>query len=344
MDYNTRKSAMTEDELQSYWNTLCSFSGDDLESESKQLMDKIHYPDFLYKYRAVNYNNLDALSSNKMFFSRASNYDDPFDTFLYINTEDLVQEYNNCFSSKDNIIVISQTMKEIFKDSNLSEDYLKILTEPSLLEKHAKEGTLSNMFLSNLLNMRFKLQDKLLSICFSENGLNETLWLKYADRHRGFCLIYSKAEGYGIQCGKYDDCVNCAYRNKSLPLYPIYYSDTPYDASDAIKAVMQDEFSHKLGKDVSQYIPDTVSIKPWELERISLVKKFCHKYDEEWRILSNYTYAPPSIRMIPFGIIIGFRTSPEDRERIIYRARLAGIKRIYQSYIDAQNKLAMFPY
>lgn len=41
-------------------------------------MAKIHYPRFLYEYRAVNNNNPDALRSNKLFFSKASSYDDPF--------------------------------------------------------------------------------------------------------------------------------------------------------------------------------------------------------------------------------------------------------------------------
>jgi hypothetical protein len=56
-----RKTAMSHDEMQDYWKTLCSFTGEDIPNEINQLMAKIHYPRFLYKYRAVNNNNLDAL-------------------------------------------------------------------------------------------------------------------------------------------------------------------------------------------------------------------------------------------------------------------------------------------
>ena len=84
-----RKTAMNYDEMQDYWKTLCSFSGEDISHEISQLMEKIHYPRFLYKYRAVNNNNLDALRSNKLFFSKASSYDDPFDTFLHILSSSL---------------------------------------------------------------------------------------------------------------------------------------------------------------------------------------------------------------------------------------------------------------
>lgn len=65
MKAEERKTAMSHDEMQDYWETLCSFTGEDIPNEVNQLMAKIRYPRFLYKYRAVNNNNLDALRSNK---------------------------------------------------------------------------------------------------------------------------------------------------------------------------------------------------------------------------------------------------------------------------------------
>ena len=67
MEAEERKTAMSHDEMQDYWETLCSFTGEDIPNEVNQLMAKIRYPRFLYKYRAVNNNNLDALRSNKLF-------------------------------------------------------------------------------------------------------------------------------------------------------------------------------------------------------------------------------------------------------------------------------------
>ena len=54
MDAEERKTAMSHDEMQDYWKTLCSFTGEDIPNEVNQLMAKICYPRFLYKYRAVN--------------------------------------------------------------------------------------------------------------------------------------------------------------------------------------------------------------------------------------------------------------------------------------------------
>ena len=98
MEAEERKTAMSHDEMQDYWETLCSFTGEDIPNEVNQLMAKIRYPRFLYKYRAVNNNNLDALRSNKLFFSKASSYDDPFDTFLHIDVEKIRQEFDSNYS------------------------------------------------------------------------------------------------------------------------------------------------------------------------------------------------------------------------------------------------------
>lgn len=95
LEAEERKTAMSHDEMQDYWKTLCSFTGEDIPNEINQLMAKIRYPRFLYKYRAVNNNNLDALRSNKLFFSKASSYDDPFDTFLHIDVEKIRQEFDS---------------------------------------------------------------------------------------------------------------------------------------------------------------------------------------------------------------------------------------------------------
>ena len=70
MDAEERKTAMSQDEMQDYWKTLCLFTGEDIPNEVNQLMAKIRYPRFLYKYRAVNNNNLDALRSINYSFQR----------------------------------------------------------------------------------------------------------------------------------------------------------------------------------------------------------------------------------------------------------------------------------
>lgn len=76
MDHNDREQ---------FWKTLCSLPGNDIVAEREQLFKSIKYPKLLFRYRPVSTKSLEALRTNKLYFSSANYYDDPFDTFLHID-------------------------------------------------------------------------------------------------------------------------------------------------------------------------------------------------------------------------------------------------------------------
>lgn len=341
MEVEEHKTAMSHNEMQDYWQTLCSFSGKDITNEIKQLMTKIRYPNFLYRYRAVNNNNLDALRSNKLFFSKASSYDDPFDTFLHIDVEKIRQvlKFDGSYPV-DKIINLAKKIVASFQSTiNLPQEAIQQVTTVEGVEQLLKNG-ITNDFLSYALALRTKIQEEILSICFSENGFNETLWLKYADMHRGFCLIYDLNDNERRHCGKMDKCKDCDVYKYGTRIYPVYYSNTPHDATDFAKFVMGQDLAQRITSPLPDFIQEALKFIPWELERNSLIKKECHKYDEEWRMIANCKLnLPAMIEWVPVGIIIGLRTSRVDANLIISMAKEAGVKNIYQSYIDEKNRL-----
>ena len=82
----------------------------------------------------------------------------------------------------------------------------------------------------------------------------------------------------------------------------------------------------------------------WEREKTTLIKKECHKYDEEWRMVLDRPLMPPVVReWIPSGIILGLRMNPAEENLVISIAKEAGIKNIYKSYIDENNRLNGLP-
>lgn len=335
-----RKTAMSYDEMQDYWKTLCSFTGEDIPNEVNQLMAKIHYPRFLYKYRAVNNNNLDALRSNKLFFSKASSYDDPFDTFLHIDVEKIRQKFVSNYSSPEALAALANGMKATFQNQpGIPQEFIQQVTNVEGLKQLFASG-ITNQFLSYLLTLRSKIQDEILSICLSENGFNESLWLKYADMHKGFCLMYDLNDSDSFRCGKLDRCANCGVYKYGTRLYPVYYSDTPHDATNFAKFVMGQDMVQQLGVPLPDFMQGELKPLPWEVERNSLIKKECHKYDEEWRMIAHSKMKLPAmIEWVPAGVIIGLRTSQVDTNLIISMAKEAGIKKIYKSIIDEKNRL-----
>lgn len=66
--------------------------------------------------------------------------------------------------------------------------------------------------------------------------------------------------------------------------------------------------------------------------------------NEEWRMITGCIMKPPvMMEWIPSGIILGLRMGVAEENLVVSMAKEAGIKNIYKSYINAQNKLDAYP-
>ena len=95
-----------------------------------------------------------------------------------------------------------------------------------------------------------------------------------------------------------------------MSLYPIYYSDKPYDATEygkwfaasLILKYLVPENKEKII--IDKYFPKMV----WEKVKVVLIKKKCHMYDQEWRMIypmwNNKTI---TIKWQTYGIILGLK-------------------------------------
>ena len=332
---------MNLQERELFWQTLCSLKGENLQEDVQQLIGTIKTPKYLYRYRSVSMNTLEALRTNRLYFSTANYYDDPFDTFLHIDIEVIKAAYLKSFNTRESAEAVVEGLKSVFAKV-LTEKQLKQLTVENILD--AQKHGLIEKFLSAALSLRDELKKDTWSVCFSENGFNESLWLKYADKHKGFTLMYDMENDENFLCGKQEKCKNCGIKNFGTLLYPVYYSNVPYDATEVAKRIML----HKVGELAKVEIPEELYQGMcngfWDRERITLIKKECHKYDEEWRIIANCAMKPPvMMEWIPSGIILGLRMDKAEENIVISMAREAGIKNIYKSYINSKNELDAFP-
>ena len=332
---------MNAQERELFWKTLCALPGLDMAQDAGQLLATIRFPRFLFRYRPVNLNSLEALRTNKLYFSSANYYDDPFDTFLHIDIDSIRQKFLTAFQTRESTEAVAEGVKEIL-GRMLTEEQKALLTADNMT-KMLSNGLVEN-FLSAALALRDEVKKDTWSICFSENGFNEVLWLKYADQHKGFVQIYDIEKDENYLCGRQEECQNCGIKKFGTPLYPIYYSNDPYDATNFAKHVMLNEISKLSGTPIPEYLYEGMGSCMWERERTTLIKKKCHEYDEEWRMIAACSMKPPvSMKWIPSGIILGLRMGAKEANLVISMAREAGIKDIYKSIIDSKNKLSAVP-
>ena len=336
---------MNDEKRKEFWDVLCELDGKDMAADAKLLQSKIQLPKILCRYRKVNSNNLEALRTNKIYLSKASQYDDPFDTFLHFNINSIKTPFESNFQTHEAKVRLANAMDYMIKHSsiNIDDEMKRLLTTPEGLTEVYNKG-ITDSFTDYIMNMRTALQEQVLSACFSEDCFEETLWIKYADNHKGFALVYDNNILENCRCGKESKCENCIVKNYGYSMLPIYYSDIPYDATNFALPILEKHLENQTSLRVPDFAKSTYSNITWDIRRCSLIKKECHKHDKEWRLLANFiTNKTVCIEWIPAMVIIGLRTSKSDTNLIVSLAKEAGIKKVYKSFIDINNVLSLYP-
>ena len=205
-----------------FWKVLKDIH-DNAEHNVKKLMDASPWPEKLCRFRSVSESTLQQLNDNKIFFSSADYYDDPFDTYFYINVSQMVPAYEEMRDrllkeDKEFIELLHRIAAVIGQEPKA---FVNILSSESLNFMHLKE---------QLQEVRKMMQQRMFSICFCEEPYNETLWLKYAQNYSGFVQVYDFKNPATFLCGTEDNCQNCRMAVERPSIYPVFYSDTRYDS------------------------------------------------------------------------------------------------------------------
>ncbi len=323
-------------ERQIFWETLTSLTGENIAEDNKKLDAVIKYPKYIYRYRPINVKTIDALRNNKLYFSNSGYYDDPFDTYLRVNYKQIYEEIKASKLPEDDII---EKASFLFSQLNMSKEQIQLkLQQLESVTCEQKLEAIINL-LSNFIQP--SIRNKSMSVCFSEQGLNETMWLKYADQYKGFCLMYDCFDESKNLCGKTEQCKNCVMGNVKTPLYPINYSNEKYDATRYAYCLSLEFIFRQLHPDWSdQEIISKLPQCPWEREKVSLLKSEYHDRDFEWRMLYPYSSDKPIYqKWIPSAIILGLKMPDDDKPIVIDAAKAAGIPDIFTSVINLNGDL-----
>lgn len=323
---------------EAFWNFFKGLHDNKPESLNR-LNEVVKLPNTLCRFRSVNEQSLQQLSENKLYFSSADHYDDPFDTYIHININQMIPIYKdtwgNLFKGDITSLKKVETIATSFGQDpdNFVNNLIKCPIDFSKLK-------------GQLINVRNSIQKRMFSTCFCEDYYNETLWIKYAKNYSGFVKVYDFLSSDPFLCGKLSECQNCSTAKEQPYIYPVYYSDEKYDATKFALGVLildnigfQKDYNSKF---LYNYVKNSIM---WDFERCALIKKKFHEYDQEWRMIRPAVFDQRScIKMKPSKIIIGLRTPKYERKLIVSAATIAGIKEIYELYIDDSDNLNSRPY
>lgn len=320
---------MTSKERKKFWEVLVSLTGQNIPEECETLSKTIKYPQKLYRFRKADIKSLEALRTNRLYFSSAAYYDDPFDSFCSINWNTVAEGITHALGDENQRKIAFNILSQ---QSGCTIEQVSAFFSSRNIKEWILEG-------NNIIEqLRKIIQNMQRSICFTEKDLNEVLWLKYSDNHTGFALEFDfSPQSLLIDNGwRGTPTENNA---KYYSIYPVYYSNKAYDSTNYVRAVAEGMASSIISQSQQQ---SSLTIPPemyWQIERISLIKHKCHEYDKEWRIIHPYSKEPLYMSWKPSGVIIGLKAEKPTRDLIISLSKEAGISNIYECYIDNKNKL-----
>ncbi len=320
-----------------FWNVLKDLHNND-EVSMNMLTEASKRPETLCRFRPVSEHSLQQLQENKLFFSSSDHYDDPFDTYFYTDVDQMVPVYE-------------EMRKDLLEGNTAFADKLRQIAKltgqaPEIFVSMLSNGALDFAQLKGqLMTVRNSIQRRLFSICFCEDPYNETLWLKYAGNYSGFVQIYDLNSIDTFLCGTGKECQNCISAKERPYIYPVYYSDIRYDATKYALGIWLMEKIEKQNNmalaPLHEYVKSSLI---WEIERICLIKRKCHEYDQEWRMIRPAMFEQRScVKMKPCKIIVGLRTPQYERRLIVSAATIAGIQEIHELYINDSDKLDSRP-
>ena len=281
----------------------------------------------LYRFRTINEYSLSAFDKDLIFFSRAKDFNDPYDSLLTSPSfEDIMRcpaESIACFMNafRDQLLKgmeIPQNIKDLFPPSLLDQmlGFMKMqleaeeggeMTEPNWHEIQAK---LKDM----VANFANDLRDSESYACFSESITSSTMWAHYADYHKGFALSYDMKS-------------LILSKPNGIMILPVIYSDVRYDATNLLGWAT----AKMLGLPMNR-------IDQLDKIKSALYKSSEWAYEKEWRLINSadQAHTHPSLKYAPTGIYYGSRISEINKKILHNMAIEKGLKE-YEMYLDRRK-------
>lgn len=293
-------------------------------------------PNSLFRFRRlyndsnnedINELQIDAFKKDVIYAVTADKFNDPYDTLVRYDQEEIKRSVNTIVSYKT-----IEGMKAWFaQGKDLPEEVKQIL--PGDLIDFLKKALLSmddfsvlkdnieesrrNMV--NLIETFFPILTETAKkystmACFSESVNSVLMWSHYANSHQGFALEYNFRPTLEKPI-------------KNVGLYPVIYDDERMDVS----LYMAWSFLRMLGIEANN--PDITSFI-----KIALHKSSIWAYEKEWRMIDCTLHdiadsEPSKILYKPVAIYYGRHISKEHKESLHEIAQAKGIKE-YEMYID----------
>lgn len=284
-------------------------------------------PPQLFRFRTVNEYSLSAFDKDLIFFSRAKDFNDPYDTLITSSSFEAIRQ-----CTPENLFAImtairAQILKGIEIPDEIKSVFPKDMLDPMLKfngtqdediksnkEELAKFKQVFEKLNESVTEFEIGLRDSESYACFSEAIKSPTMWGHYADYHKGFALSYDMKS-------------LLLSKPNGIMLFPVIYSSNRLDSTNMLAWCV----GQKLGLPMAR-------IDKLDKIKCSLYKSLDWEYEKEWRLVNSVDEhsAHPSLKYAPVGIYYGSKIS-EINKKILHRIAVEKGLEEYEMYIDRSS-------
>ena len=259
----------------------------------------------LYRYREVNDRTIDSLKNDKVWLSSALEFNDPYDSGLTFNQEeihfqkikgDLLKEFCKKFNLDIEDVVsvtaglsLDDTVTVLCRTIEANDQEAKNIRR--VIQKVQEET--KDIYVKYVSDMNEIYQQRIFAACFSERPDSILMWSHYAKYHTGICIEY--------------DFKELEHAHEIIQnLYPVKYTNELIDL---------EKYKGSRKHVNTLTLAATSKSNDWE-------------YEKEWRLIycKNNDSKPFYQKLMkPKHVILGTKIKEDDKKKIIDVCKDRGI-------------------
>ena len=273
---------------------------------------------------------INAIEEDKLYFSTALGYNDPYDTLMFIDKKSFYSRVSDCLEKDMDSYLIDLQKRNLI----LGLEGQAFVSE---LNPHRDDNktTFFKHIDMEIEKIKADVHNNIKGICFSKCFTSILMWAHYANCHQGIALLYDKMELESAPCFDID--------NKQLEdrfdLENVNYKDKRVDATRYINDYII--YNRVLVPEKMYRVKYSERPSRAVLKDIILTKDISWSYEEEMRLIPRHISfekeaAAHFLLIKPKGIILGYKINPELREKIRQIALEKDIV-LYETWINDQK-------
>lgn len=317
-----------------FWTSSCFENKQKKKGFSDNLYDVIsNMPQKkIFRFRTCSDNSFSGFINNEIFLSKASEFNDPYDSVPYVDIKEIGSVINSFFLS-DNIKKIltgeenRNHLSTIYTDTVFVEFIKNIKNRPEIINEIISDSCMIDHE-NIILEIENYFSQNIYVSCFSERVDNMLMWSHYANSHKGFALEYQTDAHPLFKCSEVKCCDQKENCRDFFRFAPVVYDKLRYNATYTYEFIAVKLYLYRKINPTGAFNDSSFDIE--SIFKYTLAKLNVWEYEKEWRMFhicrKGNSQRKCGLILNPTAIYYGEKICKDHKIALSVIAKSKGIK------------------